>query len=530
MRNKASRPGWYDRPKWHLLYFALAAFDVFAVCVGLYVTHTVVDIYSTSVRVNQEWADRALEFAQLGELAAAVNAPGNDVFETRDAKGEALRLQVALQRFRQAFTRVRRELQLEARPEEVSAILPELDAVGDAIEAMAGEARPIFAQFAVAPALAGGQMAAMDQRYAQVNAALDELRYAVSAVQARNFEAQMAAARTLERREALIAVLVLLMVGGATFYGRRMAQRARREAQEKEATLRDISAARSRLEIRSLQLELSNRLLRETQAQLQALLRRTLHGQEAHRRHIARELHEEVAQMLAGLKMRLAGLRLPPGVGEEVEPHVKHASTIAETALDRLRHLVRGLAPHGMESLGLSGILPVHLQEWTRGTGLTVSFAESVSEVRAPFPVEIAAYRVIEEAVANAALHAEAKHVRVTLFREAGVLRARIEDDGIGFDLRATRRDAERGEGMGIVLMEQRVALAGGRLQIETGRGKGTTVTATFPLALALPAPGARPSAEDEREERDEAEQREKRRGSDVHGAKRYAAQESLAE
>lgn len=467
-------------PRWHYLYFALAAFDVFVVCAGLYVTHSIMRIYTASVEVNHAWADRALAFSHLGELAAQVNAPGNDVFDSHDVRYEASRMRAALAQFQQAFARVRRELELDTEGDGTRLVMARLDALGAAMEKMSSQARLVFAHFSDEPKLAGERMATMDRGYAEVNAAFAGLRYAVALVQKRNFEKQTEAARALERLETVIAVLVLLMVAGATFYGHRLSRRMQSDFREKERTLRDLALASARLEERSLQLQLSNRLLGDTQGRLQALLRRMLTSHEAQRKHLARELHEEVAQMLASLKMRLGALQLCPGVGEHAGPHVKDASTIAERALHRLQNLVRQLTPHGMEVVGLSGVLINHLEEWTRGSGLAVQFAERLPEKRCPFPIETAAYRVAEEAVANAVLHAQARVLRVELVHVEGELHLCVQDDGIGFDVASVRSGATD-DATGITLMEQRTTAEGGRLQIVSTCGQGTTVKASFP-------------------------------------------------
>jgi signal transduction histidine kinase len=467
-------------PRWHYLYFALAAFDVFAVSAGLYATHSIVHIYTASVAKNHAWAERTLAYSYLGELAAAVNAPGNNVFDTYDVHAESARMKAALQRFHQGFARMRRDLEMDPPGPESRVVLAYLDAVGAAVDAMSRDARGVFASFEQAPMHAGVRMASMDQRYAEVNQALGDLRQVVASVQQRNFEEQTAAALALEQREYFLATLVLLMVAGATIYGRRLSRRVQSDFRDKERHLRELALSRTRLEERSMQLQLSNGLLNETCDRLQALLRRMLASQEAQRQHVARELHEDVAQVLASLRMRLGALEMAPGIREHAQPHVKDASTLAERALHRLQSLVRQLTPHGMESIGLAGVLTNHLEEWTRGTGLTVEFTERLPDRRPRFPVETAAYRVAEEAVANAVLHAQAQKLRVELIHADGELHVRVQDDGVGFDVPSVRRHATD-DATGITLMEQRTTAEGGCLEIVSAPKRGTTVRASFP-------------------------------------------------
>jgi len=437
-------------------------------------------IYTQSVAQNQKWAERTLAYSYLGELAAAVNAPGNNVFDSRDVGAESARMKAALQRFRQGFARMRRDLETDPETGDSRVVLAHLDAVRRAMEAMSGDARRVLASFERTPLHAGERMASMDQRYAKVNQELANLRHVVAMVQQRNFEEQTAAARALEQREYFLAALVLLVVAGAMLYGRRLSRRVQSDFREKERHLQQLALSRARLEERSMQLQLSNGLLSETRGRLQALLRRMLASQEAQRQHVARELHEDVAQMLASLRMRLGALEMAPGIREHAEPHVKDASSLAERALHRLQNLVRQLTPHGMETIGLAGVLMNHLEEWTRGSGLTVQFTERLPDQRPRFPVETAAYRVAEEAVANAVLHAQARLLRVELIHVDGELHVRVQDDGIGFDVPTVRRRATD-DATGITLMEQRTTAEGGRLDIISAPGQGTTVKASFP-------------------------------------------------
>jgi signal transduction histidine kinase len=489
------RVGW---PKWHYLYFVLAAFDVFTVCAGLYLTHSIMSIYSRSVEVNQTWAERVLAYSHLGELAAAVNAPGNDVFDSDDVETENARMRAAMQAFDLNLAKLRAEAQMNLAPTDAQPLIAHLERVSAAMDSMTGEAQLIFSFVrAREPHRAGKRMATMDKKYGVVNSALADLRYSVARVQQKNFEQQTAAAAMQQKYEYLIGALLLLMVGGATLYGHRMAKQVESDMADKERHLAEIREAQARLKERSFQLEESNgwlhaeiqqrllalHALQETNLRLHALFKRTLEAQEDERQHIARELHEEVAQMLSSLRMRLDSLRLTPAMKKYIEPQVKDAGTIAESALHRLQDLVRDLTPHGMEYIGLAGVLEAHLKEWTQGSGLAVQFSAHLSAARPPFKIETAAYRVAEEAVSNVVRHARAETLRVELLQRNGELHVYVTDDGLGFDVEAARRDSAIGNRLGITLMEQRMALLGGRLEIISAPGRGTAVKAVFPAS-----------------------------------------------
>jgi two-component system, NarL family, sensor histidine kinase UhpB len=311
-------------------------------------------------------------------------------------------------------------------------------------------------------------------------------------VQQRNFERQTAAASRQRDFEYLIGALILIMVGGATFYGHRMARQIQSDFSEKERLLR-IADGHGRLRKRSSELKRSNarlhaeiqqrldalKTLHDANQQLKSLFKTTLDSQEAERREIARELHEEVAQLLAALKLRLGSLEASPSVKKPGEPQAMDARSIATSAIVKLQNVVRDLTPHGMDSIGLVGVLQAHLEEWTEGTGLEIRFSESLDGARPPLRIETAAYRIAKEAVANIVRHASAGSVQVELRQVRGHLHMHIVDDGVGFDTRAARHAGEKTGGL--TLMEQRATVLGGKLEVSSAPG-GTAVRASFPI------------------------------------------------
>jgi signal transduction histidine kinase len=429
------------------------------------------EVYGRSVAVNQVWVERALQYAELGELAAAVNAPGNDIFVSRDAAAEERRLHAALHAFELRFRQVRGEIEGHAPEEEAAPILEQLDAVGSAVRRMAAEAGRIFVDFeAHRPARAAERMATTDRTHAHVIAALGDLRRATSRMQRRNFADQMEVAQDLASFEIAVAALVLLMVAAATVYGHRLARKMQDDARRIAATNRMLQAE---MALRQQAL----RALEETNHRLQALIGHTLEAEEAQRRHIAHELHEEVAQMVASVRLRLETLpSAPPG---DLQPRVAEAGTIAKRALQRLQDLARSLIPGGMEDLGLEVVLPVRLREWTRDSGLAVRFSQQLETARCCPRAETAAYRIAEAAVTNVLEHARAGDLRVALRQDADRLHLEVEDDGVGFDVAQARREGSAGLGLG--LMEQRAGALGGSLEIVSEPGHGTRIRAALP-------------------------------------------------
>jgi PAS domain S-box-containing protein len=234
-------------PKWRYVYFLLAAFDLMTVSAGLYLNQRIMGIYLRSVEVNRIWAERVAAYSHLGELAGDVDAPGNDVFDTRDIRQEVGRMASAVKAFDLDLEKQRRELQANLVPGAAAPLLALLDAVAVAKTQMTEEASRIFDYFLNGHAdLAGERMATMDHKYASLNAALLELRRAVGAIQQKNFTEQTAAAAELQGYEYGIGLSIVLMVAGATFYGHKLAQQMQSDANERERHFNALQAAEMR--------------------------------------------------------------------------------------------------------------------------------------------------------------------------------------------------------------------------------------------------------------------------------------------
>src|SRR4029079_16410063 len=116
-------------PKWRYVYFLLAAFDLVTVSAGLYLNHRIMGIYLQSVEVNRIWAERVAAYSHLGELAGDVDAPGNDVFDTRDVQQEYARMGAAVRAFDLDLVKQRQELQANLDPASSAPLLALLDAI-----------------------------------------------------------------------------------------------------------------------------------------------------------------------------------------------------------------------------------------------------------------------------------------------------------------------------------------------------------------------------------------------------------------
>jgi len=257
-------------PKWHRVYYLLAAFDVLIVLLGMLLNYQIVRIYNHSVVANQEWVVRLNDYSELGKLAGSVNAPGNNVFDTHDVEGEALKTREALRAFNEHMAAVEEELRVEINEHEPSQViesdverLPEdLAAIKAAMAEMTREGELIFSYFRQnRPEMAGRRMATMDNKYAHVNASLADLREHIGKIQGKLFKDEIAMVDSLRKFEYLIAAFVFLMVGLATIYGHKIKNQMESDAREKERYLAEVGRARDELDVRAVELATINETL-----------------------------------------------------------------------------------------------------------------------------------------------------------------------------------------------------------------------------------------------------------------------------
>jgi PAS domain S-box-containing protein len=225
---------------------------------------------------------------------------------------------------------------------------------------------------------------------------------------------------------------------------------------------------------------------REAEQALATLSRKLLEVQEAERRHIAHELHDEVGQTLTALKITLhTAQQLTPE--SAAAPFLRDALSQLDRTMQELRTLSRELRPPMMDDLGLVAALRWHLNGVTERTGLAVRL-EAGSFGRLPAEVEMACFRVVQEALNNAVKHARAASATVELRQEGDELHLAVRDDGVGFDAARARRRAGRGLSLGLLGMQERVVLLGGQFGIRSAPGEGTEVRARFPLDSTGPS------------------------------------------
>jgi signal transduction histidine kinase len=214
--------------------------------------------------------------------------------------------------------------------------------------------------------------------------------------------------------------------------------------------------------------------------EVQRLSRRLVEVQEAERRALARELHDEIGQALTGLRLLLEGVTGDPAPGSRAA--LQAAPALVAGLLDRVRRLALDLRPSLLDDLGLLPALCWHVERYQAQTGIAVELRHTGLDDRRLGPeLETAAYRVVQEALTNIARHAGVREAAVRLWLAGGVLGVQVEDGGRGFDPAALAGRASSG----LSGMRERVALLAGRLSIESAPESGTCIWAEFPCAKA---------------------------------------------
>lgn len=221
--------------------------------------------------------------------------------------------------------------------------------------------------------------------------------------------------------------------------------------------------------------------LRASRERLQVLSRQLLNAQEDERRHIARELHDQVGQSLTAIKLNLKSFR-PPDYETSTLMIFEETINVVDQTLEQVRTLSLELRPSMLDDLGLVAALRWYLDRQAQRTGFSVQFVAESMNGDVSQEIETTCFRVVQEIVTNIARHAHAQNVRVELRRLDTELELFIQDDGVGFDLTAARERAMSGNSMGLLGMQERVLIVGGRLEIQSAPSRGTEVRVRFPL------------------------------------------------
>jgi PAS domain S-box-containing protein len=211
------------------------------------------------------------------------------------------------------------------------------------------------------------------------------------------------------------------------------------------------------------------------------LVRRMLTLQEAERRRLAQDIHDDLGQQVTGLRLKLewlAGLLAPNAEFRDALVPVQEAARRVDQHID---FLLRDLRPAGLDELGLVAVLRQTVRDWSATFGIQAEFRTSgLDAARFPREVETQAFRIVQESLNNVHKHAGATSVEVTLERKQGRTCLCIADNGVGL-LASSMADDSGRRGLGLLGMRERATVIGGELDISSVPGGGTKVMLLLP-------------------------------------------------
>jgi len=203
-------------------------------------------------------------------------------------------------------------------------------------------------------------------------------------------------------------------------------------------------------------------------------------AREDERKYIARELHDELGQILSALRFEVSVLRMRfgpsnPGIAEGAASML----ALVDSVIGLQRDLVSSLRPAVLD-MGIAAALEWLVGEFSERSGIECTLRLSESQVEFDADQTTVVFRIVQESLTNVARHAQASWVRVAVERLPDGYVISVQDDGRGFDPQASRSP----KSLGLVGMQERAQMLGGRLEIRAGRGVGTTVVVSFPATM----------------------------------------------
>jgi signal transduction histidine kinase len=231
-------------------------------------------------------------------------------------------------------------------------------------------------------------------------------------------------------------------------------------------------------------------VIRESERELQSLTGRLILGQEAERRRLARELHDDLSQRLAALAIE-AG-QTEAAVGDANDPILGPLRELRDQTIriaGDVHDISRRLHPSILDDLGLSKAVEAECARFAKREGVEVDFSAQGLPERVPPEAALALYRIVQEGLNNVAKHACARRVTVRLRGADASLHLTVADDGLGFD----RTEVRRKPGLGLSSIRERVRLVRGRHRIDSRAEAGTTIEVAVPLTAATAGPTGAP-------------------------------------
>lgn len=222
---------------------------------------------------------------------------------------------------------------------------------------------------------------------------------------------------------------------------------------------------------------------KQTQDTLQMFSRQLIEAQEEERRRIARELHDQIGQVLTAVKMNLHTIQRTCD-GDEASTHIKDNIEAVDEALRLVRDLSVDLRPPLLDDLGLVTALRWYVDRYAQRSRIVADVVVEMKDPNERFSreLETACFRIAQEALTNVVRHARASCVLVRLVKEDDGLFLSVKDNGVGFNPEALRKRAPRVATLGLLGMQERAHAAGGVIEIDSRASKGTEIRLKLPF------------------------------------------------
>ena len=226
---------------------------------------------------------------------------------------------------------------------------------------------------------------------------------------------------------------------------------------------------------------------KQAQDALQMFSRQLIEAQEEERRRIARELHDQIGQVLTAVKMNLHTVQRVCN-GTDAGSYIKDNIEAVDEALRLVRDLSVDLRPPLLDDLGLVTALRWYVDRYAKRTGIVTDVIIKLADPNERFSreLETACFRIAQEALTNVVRHARATRVAVRLKKEDDLLVLSVRDDGVGFNPDTLRRRAPRAATLGLLGMQERAHAAGGVVEIDSEISEGTEIRLKLPLAAEM--------------------------------------------
>ncbi len=481
--------------RWHIVYYLLAAFDLCAITGSLYLSHEVMGIFRSSVELNQQWANKLSDLSDIAAAAGAVDAPGNDVFDTHDVPRESARQATALVHFQQRLEAFRAGVDSIPDAAERQQLRAGIDRISGSMAQMTAEANRIFAYYAENNAdAAGRRMATMDRKFAALHHVIAETAQDVRNIQRRNFQDQVGAAAFLGNFEYVFGALIVVMVGCVLAYGHRIAAEFTHYENERSAHTSQLENLSVQLQASLLEANAANRAKSEFLANMSHEIRTPMNAilgmtgllldtpLQDEQRHFAETVQESSDGLLSIINNILDISKLESGK-IEIERVEFDLCELVDSSVDLLSvkardkqvelHLDVTASAHGHFVGDPVRIRQVMLNLIDNAIKFTEKGSVSIQ-------LSVLNGNKGDIAGADSIAHFEVTDTGIGMSEEA---RARLFEKFMQADSSFTRRFG--GTGLGLAISKQLVTLMGGTIAAKGQEGVGSTFWFEIPLNRA---------------------------------------------